>query len=161
MIVVGSFHIKKELDIIVKSIFLPVEGTSMAQSFLPHSEFKYWISVRTWSILLLPCLNFLSSNPSPVVLLQDELENFPLHTIQMCQAVLNQTRYPSVLLLVCQDKEQHKPDIHFFHCDEVEVRLSLSVTGSARFASFTLCSHDRSALCFFAIHKPKVLLLEH
>ncbi|CAB1426950.1 unnamed protein product, partial [Pleuronectes platessa] len=30
---------------------------------------------------------------------QMELENFPLHTIQMCQAVLNQTRYPSVLLL--------------------------------------------------------------
>ncbi|XP_019935130.1 epidermal growth factor receptor kinase substrate 8-like protein 2 isoform X2 [Paralichthys olivaceus] len=54
---------------------------------------------------------------------QEELENFPLHTIQMCQAVLNQTRYPSVLLLVCQDKEQHKPDIHFFHCDEVEAEM--------------------------------------
>ncbi|XP_060931872.1 epidermal growth factor receptor kinase substrate 8-like protein 2 isoform X2 [Limanda limanda] len=54
---------------------------------------------------------------------QVELENFPLHTIQMCQAVLNQTRYPSVLLLVCQDKEQHKPDIHFFHCDEVEAEM--------------------------------------
>nr|XP_057931930.1 epidermal growth factor receptor kinase substrate 8-like protein 2 isoform X1 [Doryrhamphus excisus] len=54
---------------------------------------------------------------------QEELENFPLTTIQMCQAVLNQTRYPSVLLLVCQDKEQHKPDIHFFHCDQVEAEL--------------------------------------
>ncbi|KAK1887203.1 Epidermal growth factor receptor kinase substrate 8-like protein 2 [Dissostichus eleginoides] len=52
---------------------------------------------------------------------QEELENFPLPTIHMSQAVLNQTRYPSVLLLVCQDKEQHKPDIHFFHCDEVRV----------------------------------------
>lgn len=53
--------------------------------------------------------------------LQEELENFPLATIHMSQTVLNKTRYPSVLLLVCQDKDQHKPDIHFFHCDEVEV----------------------------------------
>ncbi|XP_053740894.1 epidermal growth factor receptor kinase substrate 8-like protein 2 isoform X2 [Synchiropus splendidus] len=54
---------------------------------------------------------------------QEELENFPLPTIHLCQAVLNQTRYRSVLLLVCQDNEQHKPDIHFFHCDEVEAEL--------------------------------------
>ncbi|XP_059190506.1 epidermal growth factor receptor kinase substrate 8-like protein 2 isoform X3 [Centropristis striata] len=54
---------------------------------------------------------------------QEELENFPLPTIHMSQTVLNQTRYPSVLLLVCQDKEQHKPDIHFFHCDEVEAEM--------------------------------------
>ncbi|KAG7245420.1 hypothetical protein INR49_010871 [Caranx melampygus] len=54
---------------------------------------------------------------------QEELENFPLPTIHMCQTVLNQTRYPSVLLLVCQDREQHKPDIHFFHCDEVEAEM--------------------------------------
>ncbi|XP_056242909.1 epidermal growth factor receptor kinase substrate 8-like protein 2 isoform X1 [Seriola aureovittata] len=54
---------------------------------------------------------------------QEELENFPLPTIHMCQTVLNQTRYTSVLLLVCQDKEQHKPDIHFFHCDEVEAEM--------------------------------------
>ncbi|XP_041794823.1 epidermal growth factor receptor kinase substrate 8-like protein 2 [Chelmon rostratus] len=54
---------------------------------------------------------------------QEELENFPLSTIHLCQTVLNQTRYPSVLLLVCQDKEQHRPDIHFFHCDEVEAEM--------------------------------------
>ncbi|XP_040895062.1 epidermal growth factor receptor kinase substrate 8-like protein 2 isoform X2 [Toxotes jaculatrix] len=54
---------------------------------------------------------------------QEELENFPLSTIHMSQTVLNQTRYPSVLLLVCQDKEQHRPDIHFFHCDEVEAEM--------------------------------------
>lgn len=53
---------------------------------------------------------------------QEELENFPLPTVQHSQTVLNQLRYPSVLLLVCQDSEQNKPDIHFFHCDEVEVR---------------------------------------
>ncbi|XP_060891471.1 epidermal growth factor receptor kinase substrate 8-like protein 2 isoform X2 [Labrus mixtus] len=54
---------------------------------------------------------------------QEELENFPLPTIKMSQPVLNQTRYPSVLLIVCQDNEQHKPDIHFFHCDEVEAEM--------------------------------------
>lgn len=52
---------------------------------------------------------------------QEELENFPLPTVRHSQTVLNQLRYPSVLLLVCQDSEQNKPDIHFFHCDEVEV----------------------------------------
>ncbi|XP_048215460.1 epidermal growth factor receptor kinase substrate 8-like protein 2 isoform X2 [Perognathus longimembris pacificus] len=54
---------------------------------------------------------------------QEELENFPLPTVQHSQTVLNQLRYPSVLLLVCQDSEQSKPDIHFFYCDEVEAEL--------------------------------------
>ncbi|KAG7473920.1 hypothetical protein MATL_G00100800 [Megalops atlanticus] len=53
----------------------------------------------------------------------EELENFPLSTVHLTQTVLNQTRYPSVLLLVCQDSEQHRPDIHFFHCDEVEAEM--------------------------------------
>lgn len=56
---------------------------------------------------------------------QEELENFPLPTVQHSQTVLNQLRYPSVLLLVCQDSDQNKPDIHFFHCDEVEVRQTV------------------------------------
>lgn len=54
---------------------------------------------------------------------QEELENFPLATVQLSQTVLNQLRYASVLLLVCQDPEQTKPDVHFFHCDEVEAEL--------------------------------------
>ena len=53
---------------------------------------------------------------------QEELENFPLPSVRHSQTVLNQLRYPSVLLLVCQDSDQSKPDVHFFHCDEVEVR---------------------------------------
>lgn len=53
---------------------------------------------------------------------QEELENFPLPTVRHSQTVLNQLRYPSVLLLVCQDSDQSKPDVHFFHCDQVEVR---------------------------------------
>lgn len=59
------------------------------------------------------------------LLLQEELEDFPLPTVQHCQTVLNQMRYSSILLLVCQDSEQHKPDIHFFNCDEVEVSRTL------------------------------------
>lgn len=54
---------------------------------------------------------------------KEELENFPLPTVRHSQTVLNQLRYPSVLLLVCQDSEQSKPDVHFFHCDEVEAEL--------------------------------------
>ncbi|KAK2507191.1 hypothetical protein MC885_001081, partial [Smutsia gigantea] len=54
---------------------------------------------------------------------QEELENFPLPTVRHSQTVLNQLRYPSVLLLVCQDSEQSKPDVHFFYCDEVEAEL--------------------------------------
>uniref|UniRef100_A0A8C7JJB5 EPS8 signaling adaptor L2 n=1 Tax=Oncorhynchus kisutch TaxID=8019 RepID=A0A8C7JJB5_ONCKI len=73
-------------------------------------------SIKIWTQEML-----LQVNDKAVRLLDEELENFPLPTIHHCQTVLNQTRYPSVLLLVCQDTEQHRPDIHFFHCDEVEV----------------------------------------
>ncbi|XP_078538938.1 epidermal growth factor receptor kinase substrate 8-like protein 2 [Lissotriton helveticus] len=48
---------------------------------------------------------------------EEELENFPLSTVHHCQTVLNQMRYSSILLLVCQESEQNKPDIHFFNCD--------------------------------------------
>lgn len=68
--------------------------------------------------------------PNPFLLLsQEELEEFPLPTVQHCQTVLNQMRYSSILLLVCQDSEQHKPDIHFFNCDEVEVSRAFLAIG--------------------------------
>ncbi|XP_043562350.1 epidermal growth factor receptor kinase substrate 8-like protein 2 [Chiloscyllium plagiosum] len=54
---------------------------------------------------------------------QDELENFPLNTVHHCQTVLNQSKYSSVLLLMCQDSDQHKPDMHFFNCDEVGAEM--------------------------------------
>uniref|UniRef100_A0A672RYV7 Epidermal growth factor receptor kinase substrate 8-like protein 2 n=1 Tax=Sinocyclocheilus grahami TaxID=75366 RepID=A0A672RYV7_SINGR len=54
---------------------------------------------------------------------KEELEIFRLATVHHCQTLLNQTRYPSILLLICQDSEQHKPDIHFFYCDEVEAEM--------------------------------------
>ncbi|XP_067849916.1 epidermal growth factor receptor kinase substrate 8-like protein 2 [Heptranchias perlo] len=54
---------------------------------------------------------------------QDELENFPLNIVHHCQTVLNQSKYPSVLLLMCQDSDQQKPDMHFFNCDEVGAEM--------------------------------------
>ncbi|NWI26631.1 ES8L2 protein, partial [Sula dactylatra] len=83
---------------------------------LLNSKEKIWtqemlLQVNDKSIRLLDCES------------QEELEDFPLPTVQHCQTVLNQMRYSSILLLVCQDSEQHKPDIHFFNCDEVEAEM--------------------------------------
>ncbi|KAM9301591.1 epidermal growth factor receptor kinase substrate 8-like protein 2 [Gastrophryne carolinensis] len=48
---------------------------------------------------------------------QEELENFPLSIVQHCQSLAGPHRYPHLLLLVCQEQDQNKPDIHFFNCD--------------------------------------------
>lgn len=53
---------------------------------------------------------------------QNELENFPLSTIQHCQAVMNACNYNSILALVCKEPTQNKPDLHLFQCDEIKVR---------------------------------------
>lgn len=53
---------------------------------------------------------------------QNELENFPLSTIQHCQAVMNACNYNSVLALICKEPTQNKPDLHLFQCDEIKVR---------------------------------------
>jgi len=53
---------------------------------------------------------------------QNELENFPLNTIQHCQAVMNACNYNSILALVCKEPTQNKPDLHLFQCDEIKVR---------------------------------------
>uniref|UniRef100_A0A8C5PFL3 EPS8 signaling adaptor L2 n=1 Tax=Leptobrachium leishanense TaxID=445787 RepID=A0A8C5PFL3_9ANUR len=48
---------------------------------------------------------------------QEELENFSLSIVEHCQSIQGPPRHPQVLLIVCQDAEQSKPDIHFFNCD--------------------------------------------
>lgn len=48
---------------------------------------------------------------------QEELENFPLNIVHHCQSIQGPHRHPQVLLVVCQDTDQSKPDIHFFNCD--------------------------------------------
>lgn len=55
---------------------------------------------------------------------QNELENFPIGSIQLCQAVMNSCSYDSILVLVCKDQTQTRPDLHLFQCDDIKVRLS-------------------------------------
>lgn len=54
---------------------------------------------------------------------KNELENFPLNTIQHCQAVMHSCNYDSVLALVCKEPTQNKPDLHLFQCDEIKANL--------------------------------------
>lgn len=54
---------------------------------------------------------------------KNELENFPLNTIQHCQAVAHTCSYDSILALVCKEPTQNKPDLHLFQCDEVKANL--------------------------------------
>lgn len=54
---------------------------------------------------------------------QDELERYPLSAVQRCDSVATETRFHSLLLLVCQETSQRKPDVHFFNCHEVEADL--------------------------------------
>ncbi|XP_074482069.1 epidermal growth factor receptor kinase substrate 8a isoform X4 [Sebastes fasciatus] len=54
---------------------------------------------------------------------KNELENFPIGTIQHCQAVMNACSYDSILALVCKDSGQNKPDLHLFQCDDIKANL--------------------------------------
>ena len=93
-----------------------------------------------------------------MLLLQEELENFPLNIIQMSQAVLNQTHYPSVLLLMCQDKDQLNPDVHFFHCDEVEVSFADLV--QFKFLLVSVCADDCCRFIFsFPVNRSFLLIV--
>ncbi|KAI5610993.1 epidermal growth factor receptor kinase substrate 8 isoform X6 [Silurus asotus] len=54
---------------------------------------------------------------------KNELENFPLSTVQHCQAIMNSCSYDSVLALVCKESGQSKPDLHLFQCDDIKANL--------------------------------------
>ncbi|XP_032894928.1 epidermal growth factor receptor kinase substrate 8-like protein 2 isoform X2 [Amblyraja radiata] len=90
-------------DAIKKLVQLDIKGKVWTQEML--------FQVNDNSIRLLDCES------------QDELENFPLNIVHHCQNVHNQSKYQSVLLIICQDSDQHKPDIHFFNCDEVGAEM--------------------------------------
>ncbi|XP_048884072.1 epidermal growth factor receptor kinase substrate 8a isoform X3 [Brienomyrus brachyistius] len=51
---------------------------------------------------------------------KNELENFPLGTVQHCQALLKACSYDSILALVCKEPGQSKPDLHLFQCDHIQ-----------------------------------------
>ncbi|XP_036433004.1 epidermal growth factor receptor kinase substrate 8a [Colossoma macropomum] len=54
---------------------------------------------------------------------KNELENFPLATVQHCQAIVNSCNYDSILALVCKESGQGKPDLHLFQCDDIKANL--------------------------------------
>ncbi|XP_066523319.1 epidermal growth factor receptor kinase substrate 8a isoform X2 [Hoplias malabaricus] len=54
---------------------------------------------------------------------KNELENFPLGTVQHCQAIMNSCNYDSILALVCKESGQGKPDLHLFQCDDIKANL--------------------------------------
>ncbi|XP_024143276.1 epidermal growth factor receptor kinase substrate 8a isoform X2 [Oryzias melastigma] len=54
---------------------------------------------------------------------KNELENFPIGSIQHCQAVMNSCSYDSILALVCKESGQNKPDLHLFQCDDIKANL--------------------------------------
>ncbi|KAJ7985033.1 hypothetical protein DPEC_G00360930 [Dallia pectoralis] len=51
---------------------------------------------------------------------QDELEKYSISSIDRCDAILTEKRFPSLLLLVCQSKSHKKPDVLFFNCETVK-----------------------------------------
>ncbi|XP_077170019.1 epidermal growth factor receptor kinase substrate 8-like protein 1 isoform X2 [Paroedura picta] len=54
---------------------------------------------------------------------KEELETYGLAAVVRCEAVRPETRARSLLLLVCQEPDQPKPDVHFFECDHVGAEL--------------------------------------
>ncbi|KAJ8399907.1 hypothetical protein AAFF_G00406370 [Aldrovandia affinis] len=54
---------------------------------------------------------------------QEELEAFHVSAIHRCDAILTEKQFPTLLLLVCQNVPQKKPDIHFFSCETVGAEL--------------------------------------
>lgn len=54
---------------------------------------------------------------------KNELENFPIGTIQHCQAIINACSFNSILALVCKESGQGKPDLHLFQCDDIKANL--------------------------------------
>ncbi|XP_046878517.1 epidermal growth factor receptor kinase substrate 8a isoform X2 [Hypomesus transpacificus] len=54
---------------------------------------------------------------------KNELENFPMGSLQHCQAVMSSCSYDSILALVCKESGQSKPDLHLFQCDDIKANL--------------------------------------
>ncbi|KAL7989997.1 hypothetical protein Chor_012663 [Crotalus horridus] len=50
---------------------------------------------------------------------KEELENYALATVAYCDAVCPESQSRSLLLLMCQEPTQLRPDIHFFECGQI------------------------------------------
>ncbi|XP_054850750.1 epidermal growth factor receptor kinase substrate 8-like protein 1 [Eublepharis macularius] len=62
---------------------------------------------------------------------KEELENYGLAAVIRCEAVRPETRARSLLLLVCQEPSQLKPEVYFFECDHVGAELIQQDVSSA------------------------------
>ncbi|XP_078286518.1 epidermal growth factor receptor kinase substrate 8-like protein 1 isoform X1 [Rhinoraja longicauda] len=62
---------------------------------------------------------------------KEELEKYPLLAIERCESLLDNWRYNSILILVSQEAQQTKPDVHFFQCSEVGADLIKSDINAA------------------------------
>ncbi|XP_075694960.1 epidermal growth factor receptor kinase substrate 8-like protein 1 [Rhinoderma darwinii] len=62
---------------------------------------------------------------------KEELEAFPISAIQRCDTFLPENRKRSLLVLVCQERYQPKPDVHFFQCDDIGAELICEDINSA------------------------------
>ncbi|XP_078093386.1 epidermal growth factor receptor kinase substrate 8-like protein 1 isoform X2 [Mustelus asterias] len=62
---------------------------------------------------------------------KEELETYPLTVIELCDSLLDNWRFNSILILICKEAHQAKPDIHFFQCSEVGADLITSDINSA------------------------------
>ncbi|XP_039990669.1 epidermal growth factor receptor kinase substrate 8-like protein 1 isoform X2 [Xiphias gladius] len=51
---------------------------------------------------------------------QDELEYYSFRSIHRCDAINTEKYFSSLLMLICQDEDQKKPDILFFNCETVK-----------------------------------------
>ncbi|CAJ0943638.1 unnamed protein product [Ranitomeya imitator] len=98
-----------------KNDSLGTEEDAIKRLFQLETKDKIWaqemvLQVMSTSISLLDCAT------------QEELENFPLSIVHKCRSIQGPHRYPHLLLIVCQEVDQSKPDIHFFNC-EIEAEM--------------------------------------
>ncbi|XP_061445926.1 epidermal growth factor receptor kinase substrate 8-like protein 1 isoform X2 [Rhineura floridana] len=54
---------------------------------------------------------------------KEELENYGLAAVARCEVVRPESRSQPLLLLVCQEPHQLKPDVHFFECNHIGAEL--------------------------------------
>uniref|UniRef100_A0A8C0ISJ8 PID domain-containing protein n=1 Tax=Chelonoidis abingdonii TaxID=106734 RepID=A0A8C0ISJ8_CHEAB len=54
---------------------------------------------------------------------KEELESFPLESVQECAAVLNRCVYNSILAVTVREQSQHRNSILLFQCEQLGVKL--------------------------------------
>lgn len=115
--VTGSFSEREKRRASRRAMYVSLRILISLLSLSPFSSCSF-SEIRTLYIKVVFCVFFFFFP----FFWQNELENFPLSTIQHCQAVMNACNYNSILALICKEPTQNKPDLHLFQCDEIKVR---------------------------------------